>query len=1078
MSSRRRLLLFSFSLISSCEMAGFAQSYGLQTIAGTTTIKDSIPANTAFLRDPAAVVADTAGNIYIADRSDNRVRKVGRDGTITTIAGTGFPGHAGDNGPATQAELNTPYLLAIDKNGNLYIGEYLSSLVRKLTQATGILTTVAGNGRTTPLPGDGTKALLAALDPEGLAVDSKGNLIISDAINSRIRKVAPDGSISTIAGYGGCGDSGDNQLATLAQVCFPTQLSIDSADNIYFIDYYNSRVRMISGQTGIMTNYLGYDGAPLDWNDGFPANMTPVYYPDAIAVDAAGNLYCSENDRIRYAPAGGGNVRTVAGNSTLGFTGDQGAATAAGVAFPAGIFPYANGDFLLADTGNFRVRKVTSGAINTIAGVSIIDGLPSLSSLFNQPSGIVEDSAGNIYIADTFNNRIRKLTASTGTVSTVVGTGTAGSLEGRIAVPDGLAIDSKGLVYFADTGNDRILQMQPDGSTVVFAGGNGNGDSGDGSFAKNAKLNGPTSLVIDKSDNLYFADTGNNRVRKITAADGLIHLVAGNGKSTFSGDGGSATNAGMGPHGIAVDTDGTLYIADWANSRVRRVDASSGNISTIVGTGNPGSPGDGGPATAAVLYAPNDVVLDSQHNLLIADQIGVVIRRVNLTTGIITTIAGTGVFGLTGETGAATQTSFSPTRMFVEKNGSILVSDLYNDRIRRMTPLVAKTLSIDSGDQQSGITGTSFTIAVIVTDASHYPIQGQAVNFTVTSGTATLSAASAATVVDGTAYTQVTLGAALGPVTIRADSPGLGSVTFTLTVTAPVFVQPVITAVVGAPQSVPPVATVSVNGTVDILLATTPSNGVLCLAGGTRCASGLAAPLPAPAPTPYPTNLASYCVTVGGVSAPIFSTASGMIGIIVPNVPTGPQDVIVTAGCGTGGDVASAPFSVTVADASPEFPYSLITPDPFYYITAVDTATQTPVGNPQAGAAMQSEAISISAVGLGATDPVEPIGDVPADMAAVTGTVTVSLGGNPLPPEAVLFVGLVPNATPGLYRIDIVIPIDAPLGDQPVTIQINDDVSPVGLLTIGAPIAPDSRAVRGAGKGSQGPVKRVPRLVK
>jgi uncharacterized protein (TIGR03437 family) len=1052
--------------------AGYGQSYGLQTIAGTTTIKDAIPANTAFLRDPAAVVADSAGNIYIADRSDNRVRKVSRDGTITTIAGTGFPGDDNDGGPGIQGELNTPFQLAIDKNNNLYIGEYLSGFVRKLNLTTGILTTVAGNGAIAASPHDGAKATQAAIDPEGLAVDSKGNLIISDGANHRIRKVAPEGTISTIAGFGGCGDSGDNQLATLAQICFPTELGIDAADNIYFIDYANSRVRMIAAQTGMMAPYLGYDGVALDWNDGFPANQTPVYYPDALGVDAAGNLYCSENDRIRYVPSGGGIVTTVAGIATLGFSGDKGAATAAKVAFPAGIFAFANGDFLLADTGNFRIRKVTSGAIDTIAGVSIVDGLPALSSLFNGPSGIAEDTAGNLYIADTFNNRIRKLTATTGTISTIAGTGTAGAEEGRIATPDGIAIDSRGLIYFADTGNDRILQIQPDGSTAVIAGGNGNGYSGDGSFAKNALLNGPGAVAIDKSDNIYFADSGNNRVRKITPADGLIHLVAGNGKVAFSGDGASATSAGMSPHGLAIDTDGTLYIADWANSRVRRVDASSGNISTMAGTGKPGSAGDGGKATAALLYSPNDVAIDLQHNLLIADQVGFVVRRVNLTTGIIITIAGTGAFGFSGETGAATETTFSPTRVFVEKNGNLIVSDTYNDRIRRLTPLVAKTLSINMGDQQSGIAGASLPISAVVTDSNKYPIQGVAVSFTVTSGTAALSSPNATTAVDGTASNLVTLGAALGAVTIRADSPGLNSVTFTLSVIAPPVVAPVISAVVGAPQSTPPVTTISMNGTVLVFLA--PPNGTTLCQSGTSCTTATFSPPQTPR---YATNLANTCVTVGGVSAPLFTASGTVVGIIIPNLPYGPADVVVTASCGTGGDIWSAPFSVVVADASPELTYSLITPDPFYYITAVDTATQTAVGNPLLGPAMQGEAISISAVGLGATNPVEPIGDVSADMATVTGSVIVTLGRNPLPPEAILFVGLAPNTTPGVYRIDIVVPMDAAPGDQPVTIQINDDISPAGLLTIGSPASQSSRDSRKTAKDETRPFRK-PRIAK
>ena len=1046
MTKRLYRNLVVFGSLLSLECSGFGQSYGLQTIAGTTTIKDGIQASTAFLREPYAVAQDGAGNVYIADRSDNRVRKVARDGTITTVAGTGIAGKLNDGGLAVTARLNTPFLLAIDKN-NLYIGEYLSSLVRKLDLTTGILTTVAGNGRTKPVPGDGIKATQTAMDPEGIAVDSKGNLLISDGSNSRIRRVTPDGAVSTVAGYGGCGDGGDNTAATLAQICFPTGLGVDSGDNIYFIDYVNTRVRKIDGKTGIITPYLG-DGYPFSDGDGYSPLGTSIYYPDAIGVDAAGNIYVSENNRVRYVAVTGGTVRTVAGNGTLGFGGDKGSALAAKMAFPAGVFPFANGDLLIADTSNFRIRKVTGGTIDTIAGVPIVDGAPALASLFNGPHGMTEDLAGNIIVADTYNNRIRKVTVSTGTVSTIAGTGTAGSREGRINSPEDVAIDSKGLVYFSDTSNDRVLLIQPDGTTKVFAGGNGTGYSGDGSFAKNAKLNSPGGLAIDKSDAVYIADTGNSRVRKVTA-DGLINLVAGNGNALFSGDGGNAKSAGLSVRGIAVDSDGTVFLADYNNSRVRRVDASSGNITTVAGNGTVGNAGDGGKAADAYLGTPYAVAIDGQRNLLITDPLYSVIRRMNLTAGTITTVAGTGRVDFAAESGAAILTNMDPSRLLVEKTGSILVSDSLNDRVRRLTPLVAKTLSMNSGDKGTGVAGTSLALSVRVTDSNGYTIQGQPVSFSVTSGTATLSSANALSGVGGVAGTQVVLGANPGAVTVRADSSGLGSVTFNLVVTAPVVVTPVISAVVGAPQSVPPVTTVSRNATVLVLFA---GQG-----GATLCLNGASGPgCLTPLTPPYPTTILNMCVTVGGISAPMFAAGSSGIGLIVPAVPVGPADVVVTAACGTGNAVASAPFQVTVAAASPEFVYSSRT-DAGMYVAAVDSNLQTPVGNPQLAPATQGQSISITAVGLSDTTPQEPIGDVSADMAQVVGVATVTLGGNALPPEAVTFVGLVPGAIPGRYRIDLAIPIDAPLGDQPITIQIGDAVSPAGLLTIaGAPSATSS----------------------
>ena len=596
------------------------------------------------------------------------------------------------------------------------------------------------------------------------------------------------------------------------------------------------------------------------------------------------------------------------------------------------------------------------------------------------------------------------------------------------------------------------MQIQPDGTARIFAGTGADGYTGDGSFAKNARLSVPRALVFDKADTLYFSDYGNARVRKVTA-DGLIQPVGGNGNAQFSGDGGNAKSAGMNPRGLAVDSDGTLYVSDFGNSRVRRIDPASGIISTVAGNGNFGNAGDGGKANDAYLGLPYGLALDGNRNLLISDYYTSVIRRVNLTTGTITTVAGSGKSSFTNESGAATLTNFDPTKMLVEKNGTILVADSLNDRVRRLTPLVAKTLSVVSGDKGSGVAGTSLALAVKVADASGYPIQGQAVSFSVPGGGATIPNPNVTSGVDGVATAQVTLGATLGAVTVRADSTGLTPVTFNLTVTAPLVVAPVITSVVGAPQSVPPVTAVSKNGSVLIILA------------GSNDPGGVGHSLPSlpPPSIPYPTQYNRYCVTVAGVAAPLSGASATAVSIIVPDVPQGKADIVVTSGCQTGNDVSSNQFSVAVTAASPEFSYGLRTVDGKFYVGAVGTPDRP---------AHQGESVSLFAVGLGATDPAEPIGDVPVDMAPVTGTVTVTLGGNPVTPD---FVGLVPGDGPGTYRVNLTLPPDAPLGDQPITIQIGDAISPVALINIAAPVSQLSRDSRTIERDETRPALRRPR---
>jgi len=322
-------------------------------------------------------------------------------------------------------------------------------------------------------------------------------------------------------------------------------------------------------------------------------------------------------------------IDTIAGNGTAGYSGDGGPATAAMIKNPGGVAVDSTGNIYIADFNNSRIRKVnTSGIITTVAGTGTAgysgDGGAATAAMLNRPVSVTVDSSGNMYIGDRYNNRIRRVNTS-GIITTVAGTGTAGySGDGGAATaanlnnPIGVAIDSTANMYIADYFNNRIRKVNTSGIITTIAGTGTAGYSGDGGAATAARIDGPYGVAIDSSGNMYIADTNNHRIRKVNTS-GIITTVAGTGTAGYSGDGGAATAARIySPYGVTIDSTGNMYIADGTDNRIRKVN-SSGIISTVAGTGTAGYSGDGGAAIAARIYTPIGVAIDSTGNMYIGD---------------------------------------------------------------------------------------------------------------------------------------------------------------------------------------------------------------------------------------------------------------------------------------------------------------------------------------------------------------------------------------------------------------------------------------------------------------------------
>ncbi len=665
--------------------ASAQDSWIIDTMAGGS-VGDGGPAVAATVNGPSDVALDGDGNLYIADTENNRIRRVDPTGIITTIAGTGVRGYSGDGGPAVAAQLSLPSVVALDGEGNLYIADTYNNRIRRV-DSSGIISTIAGTGED-GFSGDGGPAVASLLNrPSGVAVDGNGNLYIADTENQRIRRVDAAGTITTIAGTGEEGYGGDSGPAVAALLDYPNGLAIDIVGNLYIVDSGNHRIRRVDS-SGMITTIAGTGEGGYS-GDGGPAVTAQLLFPTGIVADGAGNLYVADTDnqRIRRINSSG-TITTLAGTGEQVFGGEGGPAVEAQLAYPRGVAVDGSGHVYIADSGNSRVRRIdSSGMITTVAGTGeggySGDGGPAGTAQLNSPSGVAVDGSGNVYIADTQNHRIRRVDA-TGMIITIAGTGESGysgdggpAVAARLNAPAGVAVDGSGNLFIADTVNERIRRVDSSGNITTIAG-TGMGYSGDGGPAVAAQLSAPAGIAVDGSGNLYIADDFNRRIRRVDAF-GIITTIAGTGERGFSGDGGPAIEAQVSnPTGVAMDGAGNLYIADWGNGRVRRVD-TEGIITTIAGGG---SGGDGGPAVEARLNGPEGVAVDSAGNVYIAHHR---IRRVD-PLGTITTSAGGGGWGFSGDGGPAVQARLrSPEGVAVDGLGNVYIADSANHRIRVLT---------------------------------------------------------------------------------------------------------------------------------------------------------------------------------------------------------------------------------------------------------------------------------------------------------------------------------------------------------------------------------------------------------
>ena len=561
----------------------------IQTVAGNGRADfagDEGPALAASLNLPSDVAVAGDGTLYISDRSNNRIRRVDTRGIITTYAGLGPAWYGGDYEEALDAYLKYPFGIDLDAAGNLYIADRGNNRIRKV-DTRGIITTVAGDGLFSSRGdhGPATRANLAY--PTDVVVDRKGNLYIADRNNNVVRRVNPLGVINRIIGTGSSHFNGDQGLAPQTNLHLPFALALSPDDRLlYVVDRNHFRIRRVNLVTQRVSTVAG-NGTYFKKGDQGIALGATLSSPWGLEIDPEGNLIVADqlNNTLRKITPDG-FIFNFAGTGKFGESGDGGPASRAALHKPSTLaFDHQGNLFVAVRSGNgWRIRKIDpQGVITWFAGNSIAgteqNGSSARGASFYVITDLAVDDKNNLYVADRANPTIHKISPE-GRITAVLPE--AWKERPEDIHPNGLALDASGALLISDSGTSRIWKITPEGRVSIFAGTGDFEDYGDGGPAREAGIRSPGDLKFSPAGELYIAEERAHTIRKIDAR-GIIHRVAGTGVAGFSGDGGPAREAQInGPTSLVFDREGNLYFTDRVNNRVRKVDLQ-GRISTIAG---------------------------------------------------------------------------------------------------------------------------------------------------------------------------------------------------------------------------------------------------------------------------------------------------------------------------------------------------------------------------------------------------------------------------------------------------------------------------------------------------------------
>jgi hypothetical protein len=692
----RSLWLAAFVAAGVCGVAhaeSVYENYTFTTLAGLGSGSSDGSNSVALFSSPSGVTVDGAGNVYVADTGNHTLRKILPAGRVATVAGlAGSSGSA--DGTGGGAQFNQPRKAAVDSAGNLYVVDSYNHILRKVTPA-GVVTTLAGGvGVTGTNDGPGTQARFNK--PEGVAVDGAGNVYVADTFNHSIRKVTPEGVVTTLAGTSGVLGT-NNGTGTAAKFNQPYGLAVATNGTIYVADTVNHVIRKIT-TAGAVTTFAGKMSAYGSANGA--STTARFYYPAGISVGSGGTLYVADyaNSLIRKITSSG-TVSTLAGTAgSPGSTNATGSAASFNQPFDVAA-DLNSGSVYVADEVNQLIRKITSaGVVTTLAGQINGSGTNNgtgSAARFNGPSGAAVDGNGNVYIADFGNEVVRKISPA-GVVANLAGkAGVAGTNNGtgtaaRFSGPAGVAVDGSGNVYVAEYQNHAIRKITPAGVVTTLAGRLGTSGTNNGTGTA-ARFNHPIGVAVDTSGTVYVGDYWNHAIRKITSA-GVVTTLAGLVGTSGTNDGVGVAARFYYPQDVAVDGSNYVYVADAGNSCIRKV-APDGTVTTLAGLcGMSGS--DDGTNSTARFNSPLGIAADSAGNLYVGDTGNQVVRKIT-PDGVVTTIGGQA--GTSGNTdGSGSEARFnSPEGVAVDANGFVYVTDSNNHTIRKGYPALSDQPVVD-----------------------------------------------------------------------------------------------------------------------------------------------------------------------------------------------------------------------------------------------------------------------------------------------------------------------------------------------------------------------------------------------
>jgi len=644
-----------------------AATFSFTTLAGSSgTVvngQDGV-GQAAQFDQPRGIAIDRAGTIYVADTKNNTIRKISGE-TVTTLAGT--PGTEGNtNATGSAARFNEPFGLAVDDSGTVYVADASNNAIRRITSA-GVVTTFAGG--TGPGSTDGAATSAQFDEPRGICIDATGTIYVADYDNHLIRKITPAGTVSTFAGQADVQGNADG-IGTSATFRGPMGIAVDATGVVYVADTGNRAIRRISPSGGVTTVTLS--GSTLS-------------EPRGIAITASGTLLVADygSHTIRSMTSSGA-VTTAAGSIETPGTAD-GAITAARFHYPSAVAVSSDGTVHVADTENDTVRKISGGSVTTTAGLAgrvlTADGRGT-SARFDAPYATAVDSNGVVYVADQAAHIIRRI-GTDGEVTTFAGLpGAFGIDDGtgdgaRFYAPTGVAVDSAGNVYVADSLNSTIRKITPARVVTTLAGSGRTRGSADGTGSA-ARFNQPFGIAVDGAGSVYVADSAANTIRKITPA-GVVSTLAGRAGSAGTTDGAGTAARFTVPYGVAVDSTGTVFVVDHGNHTIRRVTAV-GVVTTLAGAGGSAGTADGR-GTGARFHYPSGIAVGRDGTVYVADTDNQAIRAIS-SDGEVTTIGGSpGGAASTDGVGIAAR-FFNPKGIAASADGRLYIADLGNRSVR------------------------------------------------------------------------------------------------------------------------------------------------------------------------------------------------------------------------------------------------------------------------------------------------------------------------------------------------------------------------------------------------------------